>query len=285
MESECRHILLVKYGGNAMTDPECRRATAADIAALQETGVLPVVVHGGGPYIRALLDETGIATRFARGHRITDGKAARYVEMALSGEVNGMLVSAICVAGGKAIGLSGKDAAAAEIRRRFATDEDGGRLDIGFVGDLLSYDTALLEQLCDSGYIPVVSPVSMDASGRTYNVNADMFAGVLAGELGARTYVALTNVNGVRRDRDDPESKIDTLTLEEAQRMLPDLEGGMIPKVDSCIRALVGGAGKACIGRAGELRLTGIARGEEHRCTTIVVNGRTEECEEQDEDR
>lgn len=265
-----------------MTDPECRRATAADIVALERAGVLPVVVHGGGPYIRALLDGADIATRFARGHRITDARTARYVEMALSGEVNGMLVSAICAAGGKAVGLSGKDAAAAKVRRRFAGGEDGEKLDIGFVGDLVSYDTGLVELLCGEGYIPVVSPVSMDPSGGTYNVNADMFAGVLAGELRARTYVALTNVNGLRRDRHDAESRIDRLTLQEARRMLPDLEGGMIPKVDSCIRALEGGTETACIGRAGELSLTGLARGEDHRCTIIVANGNTEECGEND---
>ena len=285
MKPEIRHFLVVKYGGNAMTDPECRRAAAADIAALRKRNVAPVVVHGGGPYIRALLDGAGIATRFARGHRITDERAARFVEMALSGEVNGMLVSAICAAGGKAVGLSGKDAAAAKIRRRFAGGEDGEKLDIGFVGDLVSYDTGLIELLCGAGYIPVVSPVSMDSGGDTYNVNADMFAGVLAGELQARTYVALTNVSGLRRDRHDPDSRIDHLTPEEARRMLPDLEGGMIPKVDSCIRALEGGAETACIGRAGELSLTGLASGDDHRCTTIAANRNTEECEENDGDR
>ncbi len=268
-----------------MTDPECRRAVAADIVAMRDCGVLPVVVHGGGPYIRSLLDEGGIPSRFARGHRITDEKAARYVEMALSGEVNNIVVSAICSEGGRAVGLSGKDAAAARVQRRFARDSNGEKVDIGFVGDLVSYDTRLLELLCDKGYIPVVSPVSMGPSGGTYNVNADMFAGVLAGELEAWMYAALTNVNGLRRHRDDPESKIDRLTLEEARRMLPDLEGGMIPKVDSCIRALEGGARAACIGRAGGLSLADIAGGRPHRGTTIVREDRAEEGEGLNGDR
>jgi acetylglutamate kinase len=237
--------LLVKYGGNAMTDPEAEQNVAKAIAEIHNQGYKVIVVHGGGPFIASLLDKTKIKSEFIHGHRKTDADAMTYVEMALSGQVNGRLVSLLNANAVPAIGISGKDAAMATIKKRFATVEKNGaqqQVDIGYVGDVSSFDTSLISLLLSNNYVPVVSPVCADKQGFNYNINADMFAGNLAGALAVDHFTVLTDVNGLRRDAEDPQSRISHLTVAQAKVLLPQIKGGMIPKIEACLIALEKGA-------------------------------------------
>jgi acetylglutamate kinase len=200
-------ILVVKYGGNAMTDSKAEDMVVSELVSLYKKGHRVVVVHGGGPFIASLLNQAGVKSRFVHGHRQTDENAMTYVEMALSGQVNGRLVSLLNAAGAKAVGLSGKDALMVKISKRYATEgnkPNGAKIDIGYVGDVVEIDTSLISLLVKNNYLPVVSPVSMDTQGNSYNINADMFAGHLAGALSADHFSVLTDVDGLRRDVDDP---------------------------------------------------------------------------------
>ncbi|MGM0600413.1 MAG: acetylglutamate kinase [Candidatus Rifleibacteriota bacterium] len=238
--------LLVKYGGNAMTDSEAEKVVVSELVKLYKSGHRVVVVHGGGPFIASLLKQAEVESKFVHGHRQTDKDAMNYVEMALSGQVNGRLVSQLNAAGAKAVGLSGKDALMAQIVKRYATEgnkEDGAKIDIGFVGDVTDINTELISLLLENNYLPVVSPVSMDNDGNSYNVNADMFAGHLAGALGVDHFSVLTDIDGLRQNVEDPSTRISSLDSAQAKDILPQIKGGMIPKIESCLIALQKGAG------------------------------------------
>jgi acetylglutamate kinase len=242
--------LLVKYGGNAMTDSKAEQTVVSKLVELYKQGHKVVIVHGGGPFIASLLEQAEVKSVFVHGHRKTDENAMKYVEMALCGQVNGRLVSQLNAAGAKAVGLSGKDAQMAGITRRYATEgnkKDGAKIDIGYVGDVNEVNTDLISLLLENGYLPVVSPVSMDNKGNSYNVNADMFAGHLAGALAVDHFSVLTDIDGLRRDVRDPATRISKLDVKEAKEILPDIKGGMIPKIESCLIALKKGAGLAHI--------------------------------------
>lgn len=210
-----------------------------------------VVVHGGGPFIQETLDMAGVESEFIAGHRRTTPEALRYVEMALKGRVNGELVGLFNSAGARAVGLSGKDGRmVTAVRRVHTEDVDGIRrpIDIGQVGDVASIDTRLLSMLLEEDYLPVVTCIAADEQGEDYNINADMFAGHLAGALRADHYLVLTDVDGVLRDLDDPGSLITDMTIDELQCMLDTvITGGMIPKLESCRIALEAGAREASI--------------------------------------
>jgi acetylglutamate kinase len=237
---------VVKYGGHAMADPEVQRAFAADLVFLRYVGLRPVVVHGGGPQISAMLDRLGIATEFRGGLRVTTPEAIDVVRMVLVGQVGRELVGLINEHGPFAVGMSGEDARLFTAVRKMAT-VDGLPVDVGLVGDVLDVNTGAVTGLIDSGLIPVISTVAPDVDGVLHNLNADTAAGALAAALGARKLVVLTDVPGLYLDWPDPDSLVSQITADEAQELLPKLEAGMVPKIEACLRAVRGGVPAAHI--------------------------------------
>ncbi|MBQ0107649.1 MAG: acetylglutamate kinase [Phascolarctobacterium sp.] len=244
--------VVVKYGGNAMLNDELKNSVLQDIVFLQQAGMRPVVVHGGGPEINALLKVYNKQTEFVAGLRVTDAETMAITEMALVGKVNTDLVARLNKVGGKAVGLNGKDDGLLKARKHMADVMKGGKVnlvDIGFVGEVYQVNTKLINVLLDAGYIPVIAPIGFGDDGETYNVNADMAAGEIAGALKASKLLMLTDVKGIYSAYPDEKSFISTLTFEKAHELIVcgKVDGGMIPKVQSCINALNGGAKKAHI--------------------------------------
>jgi acetylglutamate kinase len=234
--------VVVKYGGHAMGDERFAREFARDIVLLEQAGVNPVVVHGGGPQIQSMLARLGIESKFAAGLRITDAPTVEIVEMVLAGSINKQIVGFINAAGGKAIGLCGKDGNMVTARKvtRTVVDPDSAIekvVDLGFVGEPATVDTTVLDRIIGTEIIPVLAPVAAAANGGTFNVNADTFAGAVAGALKAKRLLFLTDVPGVL---DKSKSLIKELSVTEARRLIADgtISGGMIPKVETCIFAL-----------------------------------------------
>ncbi|WP_433048231.1 acetylglutamate kinase [Dactylosporangium sp. CS-033363] len=232
--------VVVKYGGNAMVDNELKRAFAADMVFLRHVGIKPVVVHGGGPQISAMLNRLGIASEFKGGLRVTTAETADVVRMVLVGQVGRELVGLINEHGPHAVGMSGEDAGLFTAVRRPAII-DGAPVDIGQVGDVEKVDISAVADLIAAGRIPVVSTVAPDADGVLHNLNADTAAGALAVALRARKLVVLTDVEGLYRNYPDPSSLISQLTADELAELLPTLESGMVPKMEACLRAVKGG--------------------------------------------
>lgn len=242
MQRYADKTVVVKYGGHAMGDAALGKAFAADIALLKQSGVNPVVVHGGGPQIGAMLDKMGIASRFEGGLRVTDAATVEIVEMVLAGSINKQIVAQINAAGAWAIGLCGKDGNLVYARktRKTVTDPDSNIeriIDLGFVGEPAEVDRTLLDQLAHSDMIPVIAPVAPGRDGHTYNVNADTFSGAVAGAINAERLLFLTDVPGVLDKNGD---LIKQLTVSQARDLMTDgtISGGMIPKVETCIAAL-----------------------------------------------
>ncbi|RZU48914.1 N-acetylglutamate kinase [Krasilnikovia cinnamomea] len=232
--------VVIKYGGNAMIDPQLQRAFAADMVFLRYAGIKPVVVHGGGPQISAMLDRLGIASEFRGGLRVTTPEAMDVVRMVLVGQVGRELVGLINQHGPFAVGLSGEDARLFTAVRRPATI-DGQPVDVGQVGDVAHVDTSAVDDLIAAGRIPVVATVAPDADGVVHNVNADTAASALAVALGARKLVVLTDVPGLYTDWPDTSSLTSEITADELAKLLPRLESGMVPKMEACLRAVQGG--------------------------------------------
>lgn len=234
--------VVVKYGGHAMGDAGLGKAFAQDIALLKQSGVNPIVVHGGGPQIAAMLAKMGIESKFEGGLRVTDEKTVEIVEMVLAGSINKEIVALINAEGEWAIGLCGKDGnmVYAEKAHKTMTDPDSNIervLDLGFVGEPVEVDRTLLDLLAKSEMIPVLAPVAPGRDGHTYNINADTFAGAIAGAVEASRLLFLTDVPGVL----DKQGKlIDELNVSEARALIADgtISGGMIPKVETCIEAI-----------------------------------------------
>ena len=233
-------ILVVKYGGNAMTDPALRRSFAADMVFLRYAGIRPVVVHGGGPQITAMLARLGVPSEFKGGLRVTSPEAMDVVRMVLVGQVGRELVSLINTHGPFAVGLSGEDANLFTAVRRTAT-VDGEPVDLGQVGDVAKVNTSAITDLIDAGRIPVVSTVAPDADGVLHNLNADTAAAALAAALGARKLVVLTDVPGLYADWPATDRVISRLTVDELEKLLPTLASGMVPKMEACLRAVRAG--------------------------------------------
>jgi len=234
-------IVVVKYGGHAMGDEEVARSFARDMVLLEQSGVNPVVVHGGGPQIGAMLKKLGIKSEFAAGLRITDKATVEIVEMVLAGSINKQIVGFINAAGGRAIGLCGKDGnmvTATKVTRVHdpALNQEVD-LDLGFVGDPSKVDTTVLDQVLGRELIPVLAPVCQGADGETYNVNADTFAGAIAGAVKAKRLLFLTDVPGVL---DKDKQLIKELSVSQIRALIADgtITGGMIPKVETCIYAI-----------------------------------------------
>ncbi len=236
--------VVIKYGGSAMLDAEVQRAFAADLVFLRYVGIRPVVVHGGGPQISAMLARLGIETEFRSGLRVTTPQAMDVVRMVLVGQVGRELVGLVNEHGPFAVGMSGEDAKLFTARRRPAL-VDGAEVDIGLVGDVDHVNVAAVTDLIANGRIPVISTVAPDAAGALHNLNADTAAGALAVALGARKLIVLTDVKGLYRDWPDPDSLVSQIASDELAVLLPDLESGMAPKMEACLRAVHGGVEEA----------------------------------------
>ena len=236
MQRYDQQIVVIKYGGHAMGDPAAAEDFAEDIVLLEQAGVLPIVVHGGGPQIGAMLAKLGIHSEFQAGLRVTDQATIDIVEMVLAGSINKRIVSTISAEGGRAVGLCGKDADMV-IARKLTQVGGATDVDLGFVGEPHRVDRSVLDAVLKAELIPVLAPVARGEDGATYNINADTFAGAIAGAMQAKRLLLLTDVPGVL-DRD--RRLIPSLSIEEARRLIADgtVTGGMIPKIETCIYAI-----------------------------------------------
>ncbi|MBZ0252047.1 MAG: acetylglutamate kinase [Candidatus Methylomirabilis sp.] len=238
-------VVVVKYGGHAMVDERLKAAFAQDIVLLKYVGINPVVVHGGGPQIDKVLDQMGVQPSFVRGMRVTDAPTMSVVEMVLVGQVNKQIVGGINLAGGRAVGLSGKDGGLIRARKMVLTERVKYKrtpeiIDIGMVGEVEKVDPAVLNALDRDRFIPVIAPVGIGEQGETYNINADLVAGAVAEALGAEKLVLLTDVEGVK---DGDGKLLGRLSIKEAKALIKSgvAGGGMIPKLECCIHAIEGG--------------------------------------------
>ncbi|MEV0681725.1 acetylglutamate kinase [Actinosynnema sp. NPDC050436] len=236
--------VVVKYGGNAMVDDRLKRAFAQDVVFLKLAGLHPVVVHGGGPQIAAMLGKLGIRSEFRGGLRVTTPEAMDVVRMVLVGQVQRELVGLVNEHGPLAVGLSGEDAHLLTAERR-GTVVDGEPVDLGLVGDIVRVNPEAVLDIVRAGRIPVVSTVAPDAAGVVHNVNADTAAGAVAVALGARKLVILTDVEGLYADWPDRSSLLHRIAADDLEEMLPRLDSGMVPKMEACLRAVRGGVPEA----------------------------------------
>lgn len=237
-------IVVVKYGGNAMVDEQLKAAFAQDMVFLRTVGVKPVVVHGGGPQISQMLERVGLKGEFLGGFRVTTPEVMEIVRMVLFGQVGRDLVNLINTYGRYAVGTSGEDAGLFTARKRLV-EVEGTLTDIGLVGDIAHVDATAVMDLIDAGRIPVVSTIAPDEDGQVYNINADTAAGALAAALGAERLVILTNVEGVYAAWPDRGSLVSKIGVKELTELLPKLDSGMIPKMESCLDAVRGGVNAA----------------------------------------
>jgi acetylglutamate kinase len=239
-------VVVIKYGGHVMADPEVQRAFAADLVFLRYVGIRPVVVHGGGPQISDMLARLGIDTEFRGGLRVTTAESIDVVRMVLVGQVGRQLVGLINEHGPFAVGMSGEDARLFTASRRPAY-VDGAPVDVGLVGDVAQVDITAITDLLAAGRIPVIATVAPDPDGVVHNLNADTAAGGLAAALGARKLVVLTDVPGLYPDWPNTEKVLSQINADELVELLPRLETGMIPKMEACLRAIHGGVPAAHI--------------------------------------
>lgn len=236
--------IVVKYGGSAMNDKELRESTLKNIVLLKYLGMRPVIVHGGGKHITELLKRVGKESKFLDGLRVTDEETMKFTQMVLAGQINKDMVSDIHKAGGKACGLSGKDGHLLEAKKM-----DNGSKDYGFVGEITKVNVELIDLVHSGGFIPVISPIAVSPEGTSLNINADIAAAEIAIALKAEKVIYLTDVNGILKNRDEPNSTISHLTPTEVEKLEKEgvLNEGMLPKMKSCIRALKLGVNKVHI--------------------------------------
>lgn len=238
--------VVIKYGGAAMLDERLRQSTAEDIVLMKYVGMNPIIVHGGGPSINAMLKDLGITPQFnPQGLRITDEKTMNVVEMVLGGTVNKDIVALINKAGGSAVGICGKDGPIIYAVKKYADDGT----DIGQVGRITRIETKLIQVLCEAGFIPVIAPLATDEWGNVWNVNADTVAGDIASALRAEKLVFLTDTPGLLRDPSNPDTLIHQLASSEIHRLKEEkvITGGMLPKIEACLKALDSGVRKTHI--------------------------------------
>jgi acetylglutamate kinase len=238
--------VVIKYGGAAMERSELKEPFALDVILLKFVGINPVIVHGGGPQIGALMKRLGKEPKFVGGMRVTDAETVEIVEMVLVGKINKEIVGLINHHGGRAVGLSGKDANLIRAHRRLHKTPGGEEIDIGLVGEVDSVNAEPIRLLEEHGYVPVIAPVGVGRDGETYNINADIVAGEVAAALGAEKLIHLTDVQGIL---DGAKTFLSTLSRGDAERLMGAgvIDGGMLPKVESSLRALKGGTAKAHI--------------------------------------
>ena len=227
--------VVIKYGGSALINDNIKQTVIQDIALMKLVGMHPVIVHGGGPDINAFLEQMNIESKFINGLRVTDEKTMEIVEMVLSGKLNKHIVTEIETQGVKAVGISGKDGGIIKAQK---IEKDG--IDYGCVGDIVSVDPTLIQSLINNEFIPVIAPIGKDENGTTYNINADYAAVAIAGALKAEKLVFLTDVEGVMRDINDPNSIMSFISSKKIQKLIDDgtISGGMIPKVECCMECI-----------------------------------------------
>ena len=246
-----KSLILFKYGGNAMVNKKLEKEVLKNISGLKKDGHEVVIVHGGGPFIKDILAKVKIESEFIGGHRKTTAEAMEYIEMALKGKVNSNLVNSLNSFRLKAVGLSGIDGQSVKAEKRIHKQLVEGKIletDLGQVGDVIKVDASLIKLLLEKDFIPVLSCLAADEKGLRYNINADMFAGHLAGALKAKKFIALTNIDGLLKDIDDPTSIIHELTTREAKELFGSvIQGGMIPKIEACLIALEKGVNSSHI--------------------------------------
>lgn len=247
--------IMIKYGGHAMIDNAAMDSTARDTVLLKYVGMEPVVVHGGGPEISRAMNKMGKQPEFIEGLRVTDEETMEIVKMVLVGKINTSIVSRICYHGGRAVGLSGKDSSLLLARKKaphvIRDDETGEKreIDLGLVGEIESLDTGIIDMLTENGYIPVISPIGVDRNANTLNLNADTVAGEIASGIGAEKLIVLTDVPGILEDPSDPETLIRRISVDELSDLVKSgvIEGGMLPKTLTCIKAINEGVSSAHI--------------------------------------
>jgi acetylglutamate kinase len=251
MQRYAGKTFVVKYGGHAMGDPELARDFAEDVVLMKMVGINPVVVHGGGPQIGAMLKQLGVESHFIDGLRVTDAETANVAEMVLSGAINKELVGWIGQAGGRAVGISGKDGGFVTATKVERTQKDPDSnieraVDLGFVGEPARVDRRILDTISEAGMIPVVAPIGIGEDGATYNINADTMAGAVASAMGAARLFLLTDVPGVLDKQGDLLTDLDPARIGELQKD-GTISGGMIPKLETCLHAVEGGVDAAVI--------------------------------------
>ena len=278
MQRYDRATVVIKYGGHAMGDPALAEIFARDIVLLKQSGVNPIVVHGGGPQIGALLEKLNIKSEFKGGLRVTDKDTVDVVEMVLAGSVNKQIVASINAQGGRAVGISGKDANLMTVRKleKKIADPDSNLMkavDLGFVGEPTKVDPYIINVMIQSDLIPVIAPLGVSRDGHTYNINADTFAGELAARLLAKRLLLLTDVEGVL-DKDG--ELIERLTVDEAQALIADgtISGGMIPKIESCISVVQNGVEAVVIINGKTPHAVLLELFTEHGAGTLLGNAR-----------
>ena len=242
--------VVIKYGGNAMINEALKENVMRNVALMKFVGIQPILVHGGGPEITGFLKKVGKESSFVSGLRVTDEETVEIAEMVLDGKLNSEIVSLLNLRGVRAVGLSGKDAGLIKAKKKLAAvyESDAVReVDIGYVGEVTAVDTRIITDLLQQDYVPVIAPIGMGEHGESYNINADYVAAEIAGALRAEKLLLLTDVEGVYKDFADKSSLISQLHLEEAKAYIRSgvIDGGMIPKVEACLRALEAGAHKA----------------------------------------
>lgn len=237
--------VVIKYGGNAMVDTEITGTIMQDIVLLKYVGVNPIVVHGGGPEISKMLENLNIESKFHNGLRITDENSIEVVEMVLTGKINNDIVSQLNMLGAKAVGLCGKDAKLIEVEKKAPL----GNVDLGYVGEIRNMNTKVLEILSQDEYIPVVAPIGIGPDGHSYNINADTVAGEIAATLKAEKLIFLTDIDGIYREPNNPDSLVSVIMIDEVYRLIDKniISGGMIPKVMGCIKGIEQGVNRTHI--------------------------------------
>jgi acetylglutamate kinase len=245
-EFYCKKIL-IKYGGHAMIDDEAKSSTARDTVLLKYVGMEPIIVHGGGPEISRSMDKLGKEPKFIKGLRVTDEETMEIIEMVLVGKISTEIVSELIKHDGEAISLSGKDSSLIFAHKKGASKIDEEIVDLGLVGEVDCVNTDLLEMFIENDYIPVISPVGIDEDGNSLNLNADTAAGEVASAIDAEKLIILTDVPGVLRDPNEPDSLIQKIRISEVPKLIEDgvISGGMIPKIETCVKAIENGV-KSC---------------------------------------
>ncbi|MGI5893580.1 MAG: acetylglutamate kinase [Candidatus Merdivicinus sp.] len=236
-------VVVIKYGGNAMTSEELKNAVMSDIVLLSLVGIKTVLVHGGGPEISEMLKRVGIASKFVNGLRYTDADTAEIVRMVLAGKINKSLVSLLEQHGGQAVGLCGSDGGMIQVKKMDAAE------DLGFVGEITGVNVQPITDALDKGYIPVIATVATDREGQVYNINADTAAAQIAAALKAENLILMTDIRGLLRDKNDESTLIPEVQVSEVPHLVRQgiISGGMIPKIECCVEAVRRGVSKTCI--------------------------------------
>ncbi|MCF8221966.1 MAG: acetylglutamate kinase [Bacteroidales bacterium] len=247
-----KQTILFKYGGNAMTNTLLKKQVLKNILSLKKKGFNVIISHGGGPFIKNILEQVGVESEFIDGQRVTTPEAFKYIEMALKGQVNSDLVNTINTLGGKAVGLSGNDGQTVTAEKRLHKRVVDGKeeiVDLGQVGNIAKVDRTLIDVLFDNDYIPVIACIASDENGVGYNINGDSFAGTIAGAINVEQFIVLTDVDGLLMNKDNPDSIIRSLNFYKIKKLKSDgiIQGGMIPKIEACENAIIAGAKSAKI--------------------------------------